>query len=308
MFKLYIGNEPYLSLREALRFVSELRKTEHIEYLSIDAEKVDIAVLIDTLSSQSLFTSQRLILLKRPYRNKNKESLISFLLEYLPNGTTDTIIIWEDQKVSSVTKYVKFFKAEKQLEEYNKLNKRTFITWAQKEVETIQVQLERSALQLLGEYSNYNPERFVNNVKKLKLLEKDSFTKDDVIEFAPDTLESDIWYLLDQINNNSKNTLLVLEKIMKQGVDSNYIISMIARNIRLVTMVKDLKNKGVSSREMASVLRVPPFTLPSLSQASDRYTMEKLKYIYEKMCSLDYEIKVGRIAPEVGLTVLCTIL
>ncbi len=308
MFKLYIGNEPYLSLREALNLVIQVRESQTAEYISIDAEKTDPSVLIDTLSSQNLFSPQRIILLKRVYRNKNKDVLITFLLEHLPNNRTDTIIIWEDQKVSSVTKYVKFFKSQNLLEEYNQLNKRTFQTWAKQEVDDMNLKLDSNTIRLLAEYSNYDPERFENNLKKIKLLDKDLVTQEDIKDIAPYTLEDDIWTLLDQINSSDRNTLLTLERILKQGIDANYVIAMIARNLRLLTMIKSLKEKGVLGNEIASILRIPPFTIPSLSKASDRYTMDKLKYIYEKICSLDYEIKVGRISGDLGLTVLCTIL
>lgn len=308
MFKLYIGNEPYLSLREALNLVIQVRESQTAEYISIDAEKTDPSVLIDTLSSQNLFSPQRIILLKRVYRNKNKDVLITFLLEHLPNNRTDTIIIWEDQKVSSVTKYVKFFKSQNLLEEYNQLNKRTFQTWAKQEVDDMNLKLDSNTIRLLAEYSNYDPERFENNLKKIKLLDKDLVTQEDIKGIAPYTLEDDIWTLLDQINSSDRNTLLTLERILKQGIDANYVIAMIARNLRLLTMIKSLKEKGAVGNEIASILRIPPFTVPSLSKASDRYTMDKLKYIYEKICSLDYEIKVGRISGDLGLTVLCTIL
>lgn len=308
MFKLYIGNEPYLSLREALNLVIQVRESQTAEYISIDAEKTDPSVLIDTLSSQNLFSPQRIILLKRVYRNKNKDVLITFLLEHLPNNRTDTIIIWEDQKVSSVTKYVKFFKSQNLLEEYNQLNKRTFQTWAKQEVDDMNLKLDSNTIRLLAEYSNYDPERFGNNLKKIKLLDKELVTQEDIKDIAPYTLEDDIWTLLDQINSSDRNTLLTLERVLKQGIDANYVIAMIARNLRLLTMIKSLKEKGAVGNEIASILRIPPFTVPSLSKASDRYTMDKLKYIYEKICSLDYEIKVGRISGDLGLTVLCTIL
>ena len=126
MYKLYIGNETYLSFTEAKKFVRSLRDESEFEYISIDVEKIKAGELIDILSSNSLFDTKRVIFLKRVYRNKEKDSIISFLLGYLDSNSTDYIVIWEDQKVSSLTKYVKFFKQKKLLEDYTKFNKRTF--------------------------------------------------------------------------------------------------------------------------------------------------------------------------------------
>ncbi len=306
MYRLYIGNETYLSLTAAREYVESLRKDN--EYISLDVEKIKASEIVDLLSSPSLFSSSRLIFLKRVYKNKEKDSIISFLLEYLPSNTTDHIIIWEDQKVSSVTKYVKFFKTNKQIEEYTKFNKRTFSSWANDTTDRLNIKLNGNALSLLSQYSNYDAQRFENNLGKLKLLNKDLITEEDVREFSPDTLEEDIWKLMDEINNEEGKPLLMLEKLFRQDIDPNFILAMILRNVRLLTMTKYLVEQNTQYGQMASILKVPPFTLGPLVSASNKYTTERVKTIYEKLSSLDYEIKVGRIEPKLGLTLLCTIL
>ena len=308
MHKLYIGNETYISLLQAKKFVTVLRENSDLEYITLDAEKVKASDLVDLLSSPSLFNSSRLIFLKRIYRNKEKESIVNFLLEYLPSNRTDRIVIWEDQKVSAVTRYVKFFKSNNQLEEYTKFNKRSFLTWAKDSIKQMDINIDSNAINLLSTYSNYDSQRFENNLKKLKLIGKDSITEEDIREFSPDTLEEDIWKLLDEINSESGKPLLILENLLRNSTDPHYIIAMILRNIRLLTMTKYLIEKNTQYTEMPSILKIPPFTLRPLVNASHKYTTERVNKIYEKLSSLDYEIKVGRIEPKLGLTLLCTIL
>lgn len=308
MYKLYIGNETYISLSQAKKFVTLLRENSDNEYITLDVEKVKASDLVDLLSSPSLFSTSRLIFLKRVYRNKERESIVNFLLEYLPNNTTDQIVIWEDQKVSAVTRYVKFFKSNKQLEEYTKFNKRSFLTWAKEITQKMDISINSNAINLLATYSNYDSQRFENNLKKLKLIEKDNITEEDIREFSPDTLEEDIWKLLDEINSESGKPLLILENLLRNSTDPHYIIAMILRNIRLLTMTKHLVEKNTQYTEMPSILKIPPFTLSPLVSASNRYTKERISKIYEKLSSLDYEIKVGRIEPKLGLTLRCTIL
>lgn len=308
MYKLYTGNETYISLSKAKEFVKTLRSENNPEYISLDAEKVKAGELIDLLSSSSLFNPQRVIFLKRVYRNKEKESIVSFLLEYLSEDINDHIVIWEDQKINSITKYIKFFKKNNLLEEYTKLNKRTFSTWAKSIIEKEGIKIDSKALTLLVQYSNYDTERFENNVAKLKLLDKDLIEQEDVRDFAPDTLEEDIWKLLDEINSDTGQPLLILENLFKQQVDPNYIISMIVRNMRLLVMAKYMIQNNSSYSQIASVLRIPPFTISPIIDAGRRYSEQRIRTIYEKLSSLDYEIKVGRIEPKLGLTLLCTIL
>lgn len=83
---------------------------------------------------------------------------------------------------------------------------------------------------------------------------------------------------------------------------------MIVRNIRLITVAKNMINNGASYGQIASALKIPPFTVKPIVDASKKYSLERIKTIYEKLSGLDYEIKMGRIEPKLGLTLLCTIL
>jgi DNA polymerase-3 subunit delta len=98
----------------------------------------------------------------------------------------------------------------------------------------------------------------------------------------------------------------ILERILSQEIDVNYIISMLARNLRLTVEIKELHEKNTSTNEIASILKIPPFTIPQILSTSKRYSFEKISLLYEKLSSLDYEIKKGRIDPQLGLTLLVT--
>jgi DNA polymerase-3 subunit delta len=309
MNKLFHGKETYISLRNAKREITELTSKKSVEKFSIEGDKVDIEELSDTLNTSSLFTPERVIFLKRPYRNKKRKELIPFLLEFLEKDNKNThLIIWEDQKIKSNTKYYKFFKENKCLDEAPELNKRTFATWAKEELKEQNITLDNSLVKLLAERTNYSAESFANELQKLKLTGKRVFKKEDITENTEDTLEYDIWKLIDSINSQSNMSLRlgILEKILSQEVDVNYIISMLARNLRLTVQIKELIEKKNNSREIASILRIPPFTVPQMQRIAKEYSYEKISLIYEKLSSLDYEIKRGRIEPQLGLTLLIT--
>jgi hypothetical protein len=53
MYKLYIGNETYLSLKKAQEDIKELLKNGNLEYISLDAEETESYKIIELLSSQS---------------------------------------------------------------------------------------------------------------------------------------------------------------------------------------------------------------------------------------------------------------
>lgn len=306
MHTLFIGNETYLSFKNAKTYVKELLKEGNYEYALIDGEKTDSSKIIDNLSSQSLFNLPKVIFLKRAYKNKDRENLIPFLIEYVGSNSTNSLVLWEDQKISSITKYVKLFKSLNSLCEYNKLTKPSFNKYVKELLQQYGLSITPDLITLLSQYSNFYTERLENNILKLKLLGKEIINKEDIQFILQDTLEQDIWKLLDEMNSKDGKPLVILEKILTQKVDPKYILPMIIRNIRLITQAKYLISNNYNFSQIASVLKIPPFTVPPIVQTSNRYDWEKIKSKYEKLSNLDYEIKVGRIDSKLGLTLFCT--
>jgi DNA polymerase-3 subunit delta len=306
MYRLYHGKSPYLSLREAHRLLdTELKENEII---SIDADSQDPLKIIDLLYSPSLFTTPRVYFLKRVYKNKNKDILLENLLEILKTDQI-TVIIWEDQKIRSNTKYYKFFKKNNSVEELKDLNRRTFITWAKKELEKSKITLSYDLLNTLCQRSNYDPQRFLNNLNKLELLDEEIINIKILDQVVANTLESDIWKLMDSITESNQTEINnILSNLLEYRVDPNYILAMIARNLRISIQTKHLLDKGINTRKFPSILKLPPFAVYPMIKSVESTKKEKILMQYRKLSNLDYEIKTGRIDPILGLSLFTLVL
>jgi len=308
IYKLYHGSSPYLSLGSAHAFINtEKTKNPNLEIIPIQGDTEDPQKVLDLVSSQSLFFQSKLIFIKRIYKNKKKSIFLDDLLTILKTNTSpDILVFWEDQKIKSNTKYYKFFKQSNAVEGMDSLNKRTFFQWTKKILKEQNIKIQSDAIKELAEKTNYDPERFQNEIEKLALTDDEGvITKEQVNTLTSDTLEQDIWNLIDSINDQNKiNSMKILEKLKLQNVDPNYTISMLARNLRLITLTKFLSSRNKSYSEIASELAVPPFTVPRLVTASKKYSDEKITKLYTKMSNLDMQIKMGQIDGNLGLTIL----
>lgn len=307
-YKLYHGSSPYLSLEAVHTYIdSKKNQNPRVEIIILQGDSLDPQILVDQISSKNLFSPSRIIFLKRIYKNKKKDTFLDSILSTLKNdSSTDTIIFWEDQKVKSNTKYYKFFKENNSIEELDSLNKRTFFTWLKEELKRNNLKIEADAQKELAERTNYDPERCSNEIKKFILNDKDKIiTKDDVNKLVTDTLEKDIWSLIDAINRQDKETSIsIIDKLKIQAVDPNYTISMLARNLRLITLTKFLVEQGKSYRDISAILKIPPFTTPSLIKASKEYTNERIEMLYTKLSNLDFQIKKGLVDGYLGLALI----
>ena len=133
--------------------------------------------------------------------------------------------------------------------------------------------------------------------------------KEDIEILTADTLEKEIWDLTDAINQQDKEkSISILERLSSQSTDANYILAMLARNLRLLYLAKQLSDEGKSYKEISSLLKIPPFTTPSLIKASSQYSDKKIAFLYSKLSNLDFQIKTGKIEPNLGLTLICPFL
>lgn len=310
-YKLYHGQSEFLSLQSAHKDIDRKKEDENLKVHIIDADTLTPQQIIDIISSQDLFSTQRILFLKRTYRNKKKDDFLLEIITILKtNPSEDYVVFWEDQKIKSNTKYYKFFNEQKAIIEKNRLDKRTFFTWLKEELEEQGLEIDKDAIRLLAERTNYDPERCSNELKKLKLIIKENnITRADIGNLVSDTLEKDIWSLIDAINsNNTQESTEILEKLISQNIDANYILSMLTRNLRLITLTKYLLEESSSTGNIAKTLKVPPFSVPSLMNSSKKYSNRKIKMLYTKMSNLDYQIKRGLIEPNLGITLLSSIL
>jgi DNA polymerase III subunit delta len=309
---LYHGTSSYLSLEAVHSHIEKIKEKDSSTSVNIvDADSIAPENILDLLASPSLFTSKRTIFLKRVYRNKDRKNLTENIIDILKeNKGDDLLIFWEDQKIRSNTRYYKFFKEQKAVEEISELNKRTFFTWLRKELEKNNLKIDQSVIKDLAERTNYDPERCKNQIEKFKLNNLDKIIeKEDIETLIADTLEKEIWDLTDAINQqDKKRSVSILERLSSKSTDANYILAMLARNLRLIYLTKHLTNQGKDYKKISSLLQIPPFTTPALVKASSQYSNEKIKLLYSKLSNLDFQIKTGRIEPTLGLTLICPFL
>ncbi|MFA5633661.1 MAG: DNA polymerase III subunit delta [Candidatus Dojkabacteria bacterium] len=307
-YKLYHGTSSYLSLEVVHEEINKLKDEDpSLSLILLEADSSTPQKIIDTISSPSLFSKRRIVFLKRIYKNKEKKIITENILELLENRNgEDILFFWEDEKLRSNTKYYKFFKEKGKVEEVNELNKRTFFSWLRKELERNDLKIDPSVIKELAERTNYDPERCSNELKKFKLNnEKRIIRKEDIEELTPDTIEKDIWGLIDAINSGDRiKSISILENLHTQTIDANYILSMLARNTRTVFLTKHLLKADKSSREISSILRIPPFTTPSIIKMANNSPIEKLETLYTKLSNLDYQIKTGKIDANLGISLI----
>lgn len=304
MLKLFHGKDTFLSLREVKKEIGQIiGKDKEIALVTIESKETLGEKIINNIVTNDMFSKRKIVLVKRLSENKEKESILEYISKSIKEISDENYyFFWEDSKIASNTKYFKMFK---NIVEMGDMNKPSFYKWVSEELNSYKFTSDKETIQILSARVNYKTERLINELEKFSISNVTKLTKEIVIAETTDTLEEDIWALTKAINQSDKKTIFsILEKLFNQSVDTIFIISMIARNIRLYSQVKYLLEKDTPSSLICSQLRIPPFSLPELATNAKNSSWEKVQYIYEKLASLDFEIKRGNIDAQTGLILI----
>jgi DNA polymerase-3 subunit delta len=92
--------------------------------------------------------------------------------------------------------------------------------------------------------------------------------------------------------------------LLEEGNAPVQLLTMIARQVRIIFQVKDLKARKKTRRDIGAALGLNlDFVLNKALDQSDRYTVASLRAIYHRLLDTDLAIKTGRYEGELALAV-----
>lgn len=311
MLLLIHGADVYSSLERAKSLFAELKeKSPDVDVFTEDLTERNLEIFFQIVEGQSLFSAQKIALLKGLTKNKEFKNYQDKILASFKNIPEDIqLILWEDRKVAGNTKFAKYFKTAKLEELFEEKKKPEVKKLAKEFAAQSGISLNIDALEALVFNTNYDIGTIKNEIDKLALLQKEVITREDVEETVANTNESLIWDLTDAITESDKEKALKsIEDLLQNESEQFIIIPMIGRQIKLMVMVKLLLNQGKDAGEIARELRLPPFILYKIIKYAGEISLDKLKKMFIKLVDMDYAIKMGKMEPEIALSLFCTLI
>jgi DNA polymerase-3 subunit delta len=97
----------------------------------------------------------------------------------------------------------------------------------------------------------------------------------------------------------------ILQQQIETGAAPVYLLTMLARQVRLIVLSKELNAKKVPRSEMLKRLGVTnEFVVRKTQEQANRYSMTRLKEVYHKILECDVSIKTGKLGEEIALNIL----
>ena len=116
--------------------------------------------------------------------------------------------------------------------------------------------------------------------------------------------EEDIFALVDALGGRDARRALGLLNALLADQPAQYIFSMVARQVRLLLIAKEINAEGGGEREISAASKAHPFVARKLLEQCRRFSMEELRGIYRQLDELDEASKTGKGSLDVGLETL----
>lgn len=292
MIFLY-GENTFSSLRELKKIVKEKREA-NLRLSFFDLEEDNPQELLDQSRSRNIFNQKEVVIIKNPF-NKS-----SFLWENKVTNSKHLLVFYHRGDIPKKDKFAKLLRKEADNRRFEKLEKGDLKKWAIKEFERYNSQINSQGLKALLERTGGDLWRLSQEINKLSNWKK-KVQKEDIERFIPPKIEDDIFKIIDSVaNQKQEKALKLLHGALERGESPIYLISMIAYQFSNLLAVKDKLEKQKNPSE----LDLHPFVIKKSTWMAKNFEMKELITIFERIKDLDYDIKTGRIEPELALDLL----
>ena len=287
-------------LNEIIEHYKEIHKSGlNLSFFNL-TEK-DFQEFKDDSKTISMFDEKKLVVLK------NSSSNNSFQEDFLENNkyflNSEDIFVFFEEGVPKSNKFFKFLEKKAKSQEFKILEGTQLKNWVRKEFEKHKAKIEINALDHLIEFVGNDLWQMENEIKKLSNFKNGkTVKKEDVDVLVKSKIETDIFETIDYIaSRNKKRALELIHQHLEKGDSPLYLLSMINFQFRNLLIIKDLIEKGRPYYTFQKTTGLHPFVIKKSSFQAQRFSLQELKKIYQKIFQVDLNIKTGKLDPQVAL-------
>lgn len=320
---LFFGQEQYFC-KEIVKLLEERvinPSFRDLNYEYIEGENITVQRIENACETLPFMDERRLVILKNfsllqgGKTSKEEEEQIKYLVEYIQKVPQSTcLVFWQSE---SIDKRKKLFQAIKKIGaawEFEKLKSIELEKWIERHLRKKSKGIQRSALHFFmenGDYLSKNSTKtlidIANEIDKIVdyVGDRKEIFIEDIEKILPRKLENDIFKMVDAIGQkNKKISLKLLNDMLKEGENEIKILSMIARQFRILIQCRELRDKGYSPKEIANKLHMMPFVVNKGISQSKYFDRHTLKEAIHSTLEMDLKIKTGKINEKLALEML----
>ncbi|MHB1296768.1 MAG: DNA polymerase III subunit delta [Anaerolineae bacterium] len=334
MFYILHGEEEFRRSEEIAKLKAQVASAGlgDLNIAVLDGRKLTLAELLNACQALPFLSDRRLVIVedmlqrlegrKRGGRrdaaagsavvepSASDEEIAAKLAEALPNLPPTTRLVFLERKAlapsNPILKLAQTDKAS-YVREFKSLDAKELAVWLPKRAEEKGVHLAGDAATLLATYIGPDLRLLDQELEKLAGFAgyQGTVTAQNVRTLVSAALEPDIFALVDALGMRNREAAMgSLQTLEASGAVDLYLLTMIARQIRLLLAAKDLRQRGAGGDQVCQELGIKPFIADKVIQQSTRFTLEDLQAILERILAIDQGIKTGQVQGMLAIELL----
>lgn len=296
MITLLTGPNTY-TIAETIR---EKSRSFSGEVETYDASELEARQLPDLFRGASLFSTERLIVLRGVAANKALWTDLEQWLEHVPE---ETEIILVDSSPDKRTKTFKQLQKHGTIKEHKDLAEFELIQWLQGQARSLGADLTPDITKYFLSYVGHDQWRLGSELEKLLLAEKPITHEliQDIVEPYP---EATAFELLDSVFKRNANRVEELVELLRVREDPYQFFGLLSSQVFAVLAIGAAE--GRRPADIASDMSLHPFVVSKLVSVAREYGPARVARLIENLAHCDVRIKTSGVDPwhQLRLTLL----
>ncbi len=308
---LFYGRETWL-IREALEKLTNFLVPEGVadfNYEKLDGSVVSPIQVVEAANLLPVFAEKRLVLVTgAPWFSGSKSSdgetktqELEPLLHYLDHPSPSTcLVLVAGEKVDAKRKTVKAAKKAGQVVEFAPLKGIELNKWIEKRFQKKGKKATKPVLDYLAVAVGSSLSALEQEIEKVILFcgQAGEVTLQDVKQTVSQTSTLSVFNLVDAVSKREVSSAVCqLRELVRTGEPEIKILSLLARQMRILLRLQALSRKGLGESQLAADLGLHPFVIKKGMQQVKNFYPEELIQNLELLLEADIGIKTGKGEP-----------
>lgn len=318
MYLLY-GTETFLVEEIVHKIINKvLDDTEHDFNLStFEMKETPINIAVEEALTLPFMGTKKVVVIKDPIfltgakdQSKIDHDIKSFE-EYIDHPIEETvfIVVAPYEKLDERKKIVKSLKKKAVVFEARSLNEDEIVKWCIERTQQYDVEISKTAAQKLTQLLGNRLMMISMELQKLSLYvgKGGTISEVEVGQLVAKSVEQDVFSLIDCVIHKRKTEAFeTLYELLRKKEEPIKILSLLARQFRIIYQVNELVKKGYSQQKVALSLKLHPYAVKLAHQQGRLFDAKTLLSFIDQLAEADYEIKSGKMDKQLVLELFFT--
>jgi DNA polymerase-3 subunit delta len=239
-------------------------------------------------------------------KNKKQEDADAFS-RYLGSGIPETtVLVLTEGIISGDNPVFKEISKKATVRSFSLPREAELREWVQKRVKEEGGTITAGAVQLLARLVGSNLWVMENEITKLILYtDGRRIEEEDIRALVGYNQQATVFTMIDAIlESRADRAEQMLQQQFLDGVAPAFLLFMLNRQVQLIVRAKELTGRRMNNREMQGKLGITEWVLKKTLEQASRYSMPRLREVYQDLLDTDIAIKTGKYNPELALNIL----